>query len=177
MSGLWWGVWNVGCTCWCVGLGIARRDWSWFVVGVLTSASVLISLVNLGAPRSAKGLLRWCPAWMGTSAGQWVSTRVPIVRRLWDRKMNAALVTESDLDQALSLGVLLFELNRWAYNADSEDAPSTSRVMAAWCAWRNDAERAHRNRERQAGKRLDLPVMLAGMPRMEELKWVDDAKH
>lgn len=176
MGGIWWIVWNVGCACWCVALAFVRHDWTWYLVAALAGASAVLAVYNLGAPRSAKGLLRWCPGWMSLRAGQWVSTRVPFVRRLWVRRMDAALVTDADLEQALSLGVLLFELNRWAYNADSEDAPSTARVMAAWCAWRSDAERAHRYRERKAGKRLDLPVMLAGMPRMEEVVF-DNAKH
>jgi len=160
----------------CIQLAFARRDWTWLLVAAISSASGLLAGYNLEAPRSAQGLLRWCPAWMSTRAGQWVAARVPFVRRLWNRKMDAALITDADLEQALSLSVLLFELNRWAYNADSETEPSTARVMAAWCAWRTNAERAHRYREQRAGKRLELPMMLAGMPRMEEVVF-DDAKH
>lgn len=159
--------------------GTFRHDWTWHLVAAFCGFSSVLywgALAGERVQRGAEGLLRWCPAWMNTRAGKWFATRVPFVGRRWKRNMDAALVYDADVEQAFYQIQLLIAVNRWAYcfedaSGEASEIRNAGKMMAAWCAWRTAAEALHRHRERQAGKRLDLPASLAGMPRMEDLDW------
>lgn len=151
-------------------LGLVRSDWSWHLVAAFCGFSSAMHWGILCADHvraGAEGLLRWCPAWMSTRWGQWVAGRVPFVGRRWTRNMVAAGVMDADLDAAMWGIRLQIAMNCFANSND--DPREMAQVMAMWCGWRSSAERAHRCREEQAGRRLDLPPWLAGMPRMEDL--------
>lgn len=101
---------------------------------------------------------------MSTRLGQRLATHVPFMSRLWKREMDAALERQAEFEHALTRDLLLKAINRWASSPEREH----DRVMAAWCSWRNAAERLHRQREQRFGYRIPLPLALTGMPRMDD---------
>jgi hypothetical protein len=166
----WLGAVNAGIAALTVVATYALHDWTWLV----TSFFSLIACAIWFSPTPPQGndLTSHCPGWMSTQLGQRLSTRVPFVRRRWQRNIAAALVAKADRETIYRQYVLLMALNKWMHvrvvGGQYDDA-ERGQVVAAWCAWRNAGELHHRYREEQAGKRLELPPWLVGMPRTEDL--------
>jgi hypothetical protein len=85
--------------------------------------------------------------------------------RLWKREMDAALERQAEFERGLYRDLLLAALNRWVASY-SNSRPDE--VLSAWVAWRNAAETLHRRQERRAARRLEMPLALTGMPRLDD---------
>lgn len=165
----WLVVYNAGIGVAAGVLAYTNRDWTWFVPAIFGGLSAAIYCCP--EPRMV-GFMRFCPGWMSTRLGRRVATRVPFVQRRWQRNIDAALVAEAYRETIYRQAVLLMTLNKWMHASivlGPDDVEQKGQVVAAWCSWRNAGERHHRYREEQAGKRLELPPWLEGMPRMEDL--------
>lgn len=107
------------------------------------------------------------PKWMQTRWGQWLARHWPPAAALWKGRMEEALLREAEFEHTYQRDRLLACLNGWAL-ADFAAPPDEQRtgLIAAWCGWRNAAERLHAQRERFVGCRLPTPMELQGGPPM-----------
>ncbi len=116
-------------------------------------------------------LLLECPRWMRSRVGQWCARKLPGGARLWKRNMDAALERQAECEHVWARDMMLKGLNEWAALAFVEKYREA--MIRDWCNWRNAAERLHRARERRAGRRLDVPLSLAGMPMGDDPKFLE----
>jgi hypothetical protein len=113
-----------------------------------------------------RALLLELPWWMRSRVGQWLARNFPGGRRLWQNEMDAALERVAEFDQIFARDELLHKLNLWA--ATNFDEQHRVEIIGGWCQWRNTAERLHRAREQRAGRSLDVPLALVGLPMMDD---------
>jgi len=179
-SAKWLSRYHGVCCLGSVAMACAQRDWTWLLVAAFNAAATALYLCSdqLARAPAPEGIMRFCPPWMRTPWGQAVARRVRFVGRRWKRNMDRALVEEAFYDFAFAQLAFLQAANRWAFSTAEEENHNRAELMAAWCKWRNEGERHLRAQERNHGGRLELPLYLQGMPRMEELHARDfpDAK-